>query len=58
MAVRSSLWKKDTGPHEHEYGAETYNEEEDTYSKKCQTCDHIVTYEKMWKYTSDIRWKL
>ena len=26
---------------------QTYNEEEDTYSKVCKTCNHTMTYEKM-----------
>ncbi|CAG2257649.1 DNA repair protein complementing XP-A cells homolog [Mytilus edulis] len=47
LAVRGSLARKDRGPHQHEYGEETYDEEEDMYSKKCQTCGHIDTYEKM-----------
>ena len=48
MAVRSSLWKKDMGGHEHTYGEETYDEEEDEYSKTCTECGHTLTYEKMW----------
>lgn len=47
LAVRGSLARKDRGPHEHDYGEESYDEEEDMYSKKCQTCGHIDTYEKM-----------
>lgn len=47
LAVRGSLARKDRGPHVHEYGEETYSEEDDLYSKKCQTCGHIDTYEKM-----------
>ena len=47
-AVRSSLYTKDTGRHEHEFGDETYNEDDDTYSKTCATCGHTTTYEKMW----------
>ncbi|XP_060072220.1 DNA repair protein complementing XP-A cells homolog [Ylistrum balloti] len=46
-AVRSSLVKKDRGPHIHEFGDEVYNEAEDEYSKTCQTCGHVSTYEKM-----------
>jgi len=46
-AVRSSLWKKDDGAHQHEFGEETYDEEEDSYSKTCNTCGHTMTYEKM-----------
>lgn len=47
MAVRSSLWKKDLGPHEHVYGEETYNEEDDNYTKECSSCGHVMSYEKM-----------
>ena len=47
-AVRSSLYRKDTGRHEHEYGEETYNEADDTYSKTCETCGYTMTYEKLW----------
>ncbi|XP_074651124.1 DNA repair protein complementing XP-A cells homolog [Tubulanus polymorphus] len=45
--VRGSLWKKESTVHEHEYGTETYDEEEDIYRKKCLTCDHTLEYEKM-----------
>ncbi|XP_053558675.1 DNA repair protein complementing XP-A cells [Bombina bombina] len=45
-AVRSSLWKKDTSGHQHEYGPEE-NIEEDMYRKKCITCGHELNYEKM-----------
>ena len=46
--VRSSLWKKDTSAHEHGYGPEVYNEADDTYSKSCTSCGHVMSYEKMW----------
>ena len=49
LAVRGSLARKDRGPHEHDYGEESYDEEEDIYSKTCKTCGHIDTYEKMWE---------
>ncbi|KAG8130324.1 hypothetical protein E2320_017104 [Naja naja] len=45
-AVRSSLWKKDTSIHQHEYGAEEMIGD-DTYRKICSTCGHELTYEKM-----------
>lgn len=48
LAVRSSLVKVNSGPHEHEYGPESYDEESDTYSVSCD-CGHVRTYEKMWK---------
>ncbi|KAK3083830.1 hypothetical protein FSP39_003761 [Pinctada imbricata] len=47
LAVRSSLVKKDRGPHQHEFGEEQSEEEEDMYSKTCKTCGHVMTYEKM-----------
>ena len=47
MAVRSSLWKKDLGPHEHVYGEEMYNSESDEYSKTCTECGYVHSYEKM-----------
>lgn len=47
MQVRSSLFQKDVSVHEHEFGEETYNEEEDEYSKTCSTCGYTQTYEKM-----------
>ncbi|KAJ8303859.1 hypothetical protein KUTeg_017442 [Tegillarca granosa] len=46
-AVRGSLFKKDLGPHEHEFGSGIYDEEEDVYRKTCVTCGHVVTYEEM-----------
>ncbi|KAM8792604.1 DNA repair protein complementing XP-A cells [Eudromia elegans] len=45
-AVRSSLWKKETSIHEHDYGPEE-NIEEDMYKKTCTICGHELTYEKM-----------
>ncbi|KAL3885431.1 hypothetical protein ACJMK2_025489 [Sinanodonta woodiana] len=47
IAVRSSLWKKETGPHQHEYGEENYDAESDMYNKTCKICHHTMTYEKM-----------
>jgi len=47
MEVRSSLYTKELAGHKHEYGDETYNSTDDTYSKACTTCDHKITYEKM-----------
>lgn len=47
MTVRGSLWRKQTAMHEHTYGEETYDEEEETYSKTCTTCSHVMSYEKM-----------
>ncbi|XP_078253063.1 DNA repair protein complementing XP-A cells [Rhinoraja longicauda] len=45
--VRSSLWKKESASHQHEYGPEVYLEEEDEYKKTCATCGHQLIYEKM-----------
>ncbi|XP_014666514.1 PREDICTED: DNA repair protein complementing XP-A cells homolog isoform X2 [Priapulus caudatus] len=47
MEVRSSLYKKDTGPHQHEYGPESYDEADDIFSKTCKSCQYTLTYEKM-----------
>lgn len=49
QAVRTSTWHKDLSKHVHEYDSEneTYDEEGDMYSKKCKTCEHVLTYEKM-----------
>ncbi|XP_063075489.1 DNA repair protein complementing XP-A cells [Engraulis encrasicolus] len=47
-AVRSSMFRKDTNVHQHEYGPEVLlDEEEDLYKKTCTTCGHELTYEKM-----------
>ncbi|XP_061281732.1 DNA repair protein complementing XP-A cells isoform X1 [Bos javanicus] len=45
-AVRSSVWKKETAAHQHEYGAEE-KLEDDMYRKTCTVCGHELTYEKM-----------
>ncbi|XP_060607680.1 DNA repair protein complementing XP-A cells homolog [Ruditapes philippinarum] len=47
LAVRSSLLKKEKGSHEHEFGEEIYDDDEDVYSKTCKTCNYTMTYEKM-----------
>ncbi|KAL4228003.1 hypothetical protein ACF0H5_013441 [Mactra antiquata] len=47
LSVRSSLLKKDNVAHEHVYGEEMYDSDEDMYSKTCKTCKHTMTYEKM-----------
>ncbi|XP_037944915.1 DNA repair protein complementing XP-A cells homolog [Teleopsis dalmanni] len=48
MEIRSSLYTKDTKVnHEHEYGPETYNEEDDNYTRSCTICPFVQTYEKM-----------
>ena len=49
MQVRGSLYqKKDLGGHQHEFGEEGYDQEEDEYFKRCKTCDFVQRYEKMW----------
>ncbi|TRY85736.1 hypothetical protein DNTS_031918 [Danionella cerebrum] len=46
--VRSSMFKKDTSVHNHDYGPEELlDAEEDLYKKTCQTCGHQLTFEKM-----------
>ncbi|KAH8289547.1 hypothetical protein KR054_007131 [Drosophila jambulina] len=48
MEVRSSVYTKKTHAiHEHEFGPDTYNEAEDTYTHTCLTCPYSETYEKM-----------
>lgn len=49
MEMRSSLYDGRTvkGPHTHEYGEETYNEDDDNYSHSCTICGFVETFEKM-----------
>nr|XP_022920986.1 DNA repair protein complementing XP-A cells homolog [Onthophagus taurus] len=48
MNVRSSLYDKTTSAsHTHEFGEETYNEEDDNYTHKCVSCGYEETFEKM-----------
>lgn len=48
MQVRSSLYKKDLGSHEHEYGeAICIDDDKDLYRKTCKTCGHHWDYEEM-----------
>ncbi|KAH0952188.1 hypothetical protein HN011_000263 [Eciton burchellii] len=48
MQVRSSLYDKTTkASHIHEFGEDTYNEDDDTYTHICSTCGYEETYEKM-----------
>ncbi|XP_075215773.1 DNA repair protein complementing XP-A cells homolog Xpac [Lycorma delicatula] len=48
MTVRSSLYDRTTkSSHEHEFGPETYNEEDDNYSRNCLTCQYSEVFEKM-----------
>lgn len=46
--MRSSLYDRTSvGKHTHEFGPETYNEEDDTYHRKCTSCPYEETFEKM-----------
>uniref|UniRef100_A0A1A9WHV3 XPA C-terminal domain-containing protein n=1 Tax=Glossina brevipalpis TaxID=37001 RepID=A0A1A9WHV3_9MUSC len=48
MEMRSSLYTKQTkGAHVHQFGNDTYNEEDDTYTHTCLICSFTETYEKM-----------
>lgn len=48
MNMRSSLYDKTTiRAHAHEFGDETYNEEDDNYHHACKICDYEETFEKM-----------
>jgi len=47
MAARSSLYTRDLTPHEHKWGEDSYNEEEDTYTHVCLECKQSETFEKM-----------
>lgn len=48
MSMRSSLYDRTTGAaHSHEFGPEVYNEEDDTYTRKCISCPYEETFEKM-----------
>ncbi|CAG9857217.1 unnamed protein product [Phyllotreta striolata] len=46
--MRSSLYDRTKkASHTHEFGEETYNEDDDTYYRKCTTCPYEETFEKM-----------
>ncbi|TRY71992.1 hypothetical protein TCAL_03958 [Tigriopus californicus] len=47
MQVRGSLYKKDLSTHKHEFGEEHYDEKQDDYYQKCQSCEFVKRYEKM-----------
>ncbi|XP_065174304.1 DNA repair protein complementing XP-A cells homolog [Atheta coriaria] len=48
MNMRSSLYDKTTAAsHTHEFGPESYNEDEDNYTHTCITCKYVETFEKM-----------
>lgn len=48
MAVRSSVYKKQTAGHQHVFGEEKFDAERDLYYRKCSTCSFQQEYEKMW----------
>lgn len=43
----TARWMKEPEKHEHEYGAENHNAEDDTWSRVCNDCGHVDVYEKM-----------
>ncbi|KAJ3639684.1 hypothetical protein Zmor_003028 [Zophobas morio] len=48
MSMRSSLYDRTSATaHVHEFGPETYHEEEDNYTRNCLTCSYVETFEKM-----------
>lgn len=48
MSMRSSLYDRtSSASHTHEFGPETYNESDDTYTHTCLTCKYVETFEKM-----------
>lgn len=48
MEMRSSLYDRTTkAAHTHEYGEETYHEDDDNYTHTCTICGFVETYEKM-----------
>lgn len=48
MRVKSSRYDNVTkASHVHEFGEDSYNEEDDTYTHTCLTCGYDETYEKM-----------
>ncbi|KAI4472305.1 hypothetical protein M0802_016957 [Mischocyttarus mexicanus] len=48
MQVRSSLYNRTLkADHVHEFGEETYDEDNDTYSHTCLSCGYDESYEKM-----------
>ena len=48
MQVRSSLYKRNVGAHEHDYGEpKCIDEDNDIFRKTCKTCGHKWEYEEM-----------
>jgi len=47
LAIQATQPTKSHKVHKHEFGAETYNEEDELYTKSCTVCGHTVSFEKM-----------
>ncbi|CAH2049780.1 unnamed protein product, partial [Iphiclides podalirius] len=47
MAVRSSLYDRSSRAHRHRFGEERHDADADEYSRTCEECGHVETYEKM-----------
>lgn len=48
MNVRSSLFDRTSAAaHNHQFGEDKYNSDEDNYTHTCQTCGYNETFEKM-----------
>nr|CAG4638873.1 EOG090X0KP6 [Cyclestheria hislopi] len=47
MAVRSSVYRKQSDSHVHNFGPEQCDPQQDFYYRICQTCEYKQTYEKM-----------
>ncbi|XP_034241202.1 DNA repair protein complementing XP-A cells homolog [Thrips palmi] len=48
MNVRSSLYDRTSAAaHTHTFGPESYNEEDDNYTRTCSTCQFVDVFEKM-----------
>ena len=45
--MRSSVYKKQTTSHQHEFGAEQFDADKDVYYRVCSTCSYQQEYEKM-----------
>jgi DNA-repair protein complementing XP-A cells len=47
MSARSSLYTKDVAPHQHTWGDESYDDDEDMYSHTCTDCGQTESFEKL-----------
>jgi DNA-repair protein complementing XP-A cells len=43
----TARWMREPAKHEHGYGEETHDVVNDTWSRVCDECGHVDTYEKM-----------